>query len=122
MKPVTKRERWELVSELYHAALEREEAQRGAYLAAACAGDEELRREVESLLAQEGKAQSFLEKPAVVLAREAAAEEVELPSSPTAALGLGATIGHYRVISKLGAAGWVWSTRPKTLASIGLLP
>ena len=105
MKPPINRERWELVSQLYRGSLERQQDQRGAYLAAACAGDDELRLEVESLLAQESKAQSFLEKPAVELAREAAAEGVELPSSPTAALGLGTTVSHYRVIGKLGAGG-----------------
>jgi len=94
MKPVMKRERWELVSQLYRGALEREKDERGAYLEAACGGDQELRCEVESLLTQESKAQSFLEKPAVELAREGAAEGVELPSSPTAALGLGATVSH----------------------------
>jgi eukaryotic-like serine/threonine-protein kinase len=105
MKTPINRERWELVSQLYRGALEREESRRADYLATACAGDEELRLEVESLLKQESKAQSFLEKPAVELAREAVAGGAELPSSPTAALGLGATISHYRVISKLGAGG-----------------
>jgi len=34
---------------------------RQAYLSAACAGNEALRQEVESLLASDGRAQSFLE-------------------------------------------------------------
>jgi len=106
MKGPTKHGRWELVSELYRGALERDEAQRKAYLEGACAGDEELKREVESLLAQEDKAESFLEKPAFELAaREAAAGAGEFPSSPTAVVGLGTTIGHYHVVSKLGAGG-----------------
>jgi hypothetical protein len=37
-------ERWKQVESLYHAALERETATRAAFLAEACAGDEELRR------------------------------------------------------------------------------
>ena len=45
-------ERWRQVEELYHAALTRDETARAAFLAAACAGDEGLRREVELLLAQ----------------------------------------------------------------------
>jgi len=39
-------ERWKQVENIYHAALERETATRAAFLAEACAGDDELRREV----------------------------------------------------------------------------
>ena len=42
--------RWGQLARLHRAALEREEGQRAAFLQEACAGDEELRREVESLL------------------------------------------------------------------------
>jgi Tol biopolymer transport system component/predicted Ser/Thr protein kinase len=45
-------ERWRQVEELYHSALEREEPARDAFLRAACREDEELRREVRSLLDQ----------------------------------------------------------------------
>jgi len=44
------KERWKQVEELFNAALELESVARAAFLAEACAGDEELRREVESLL------------------------------------------------------------------------
>ena len=43
--------RWRRVEEIYQAATERKPEERAAFLAAACAGDEDLRREVESLLA-----------------------------------------------------------------------
>jgi eukaryotic-like serine/threonine-protein kinase len=43
-------ERWQQVEKLYHAVLEREPSQRAAFLQRACAGNEELRQEVESLL------------------------------------------------------------------------
>jgi serine/threonine protein kinase len=43
-------ERRRKVEEIYRASLEREPGQRGAFLAEACAGDAELRCEVESLL------------------------------------------------------------------------
>ena len=46
-------ERWQHVEKLYQAALEREPSQRAAFLERACAGDEELRHEVESLLAND---------------------------------------------------------------------
>ena len=40
-------DRWKQVEELCHAALEREESGRAAFLEQACAGDEALRRRVE---------------------------------------------------------------------------
>jgi hypothetical protein len=46
-------ERWRQVDRLYHSALEREPDERAAFLAEACQGDEELRREVDELLAQD---------------------------------------------------------------------
>ena len=44
-------ERWQKIAECYHSALEREGDNRAAYLQQACAGDDALRQEVESLLA-----------------------------------------------------------------------
>jgi Tol biopolymer transport system component/tRNA A-37 threonylcarbamoyl transferase component Bud32 len=46
--------RWRQIESLYHAALERDPGSRALFLAEATDGDEELRREVESLLSQEG--------------------------------------------------------------------
>src|SRR5262245_19095917 len=43
-------ERWRQVDQLLQAALSRPLAERAAFLAEACAGDEDLRREVSSLL------------------------------------------------------------------------
>ena len=44
-------ERWQRASGIYEAALEREPDERGAFIAHACGDDQELQREVESLLA-----------------------------------------------------------------------
>ena len=46
-------ERWREVEKLYHAALERASGERAGFLQEACHDDQELRSEVESLLAQE---------------------------------------------------------------------
>ena len=43
-------DRWKRVEALFHEALTRPPADRAAFLASACSGDEALRREVESLL------------------------------------------------------------------------
>ena len=64
-------ERWQQIEKLYHSTLEREDSQRASFLKEACAGDEVVRREVESLLAYQPQAESFTEVPAleVVLMR-----------------------------------------------------
>ena len=61
-------ERWQQISQLYHAALTRPVDQRAAFLADACADDEALRQEIESLLAHERTAEGFLGPPAVEVA------------------------------------------------------
>ncbi len=74
--------RWEKAEQLYNAALARPEAERAAFLGDACGGDEELRRDLESLV---GKAQSA--------------------AAGTSVLAAGRRISAYQVISKLGAGG-----------------
>ena len=53
-------ERWTIVDRLFDAALEREPHERAAFLDEACADDEALRREIESLLAHASAAGDFL--------------------------------------------------------------
>ena len=55
-------DRWKQVADCYRSAMERPAAERPAFLAQACANDPELRREVESLLAQ-GPADELLASP-----------------------------------------------------------
>jgi eukaryotic-like serine/threonine-protein kinase len=58
--------RWSRLEELFHAALEREPAQRGAYLRAECGADETLRARVERLIESHARSSAgFLEPPAV---------------------------------------------------------
>jgi hypothetical protein len=56
-------ERWRQVTEIFHAALAREGEARQAFLAEACGADAELRAEVEALIAAQGAAGSFGERP-----------------------------------------------------------
>ncbi len=91
--------RWREIEWLFHEALARPTAERAAFLAEACGADEEMRREVESLLAQEVK--SFMEKPALEVASEGANQK--LPPTSEAMKGL--TVAHYRVLERLGAGG-----------------
>jgi Tol biopolymer transport system component len=91
-------ERWQKIEQLYHAALEREESQRAAYLHEVCAGDDALRREVESLLAQEKRRDGFLESPAMEVAARAMAKD-----SPQSLKGQ--QLGSYKIVSLVGAGG-----------------
>ena len=58
-------ERWEKISEIYHAALELEDGERAAFLEKIGAGDDALRREVESLLKADREAGNFIASPVV---------------------------------------------------------
>ena len=60
--------RWGTIERLYHSALARSVNERAAFLAEACAGDEQLRREIESLLAQDMSGHGGLTGGAVVAA------------------------------------------------------
>lgn len=53
------RERWQQITALFHAALTRDEASRGAFLDEACAGDPALRGEIEVLLVADRDAGQF---------------------------------------------------------------
>ena len=57
--------------DIWHAALERDAADRTSFVTSACGGDEALRREVETLLAQAEGAEGFLVAPIGELAAHA---------------------------------------------------
>ena len=91
-------ERWRQIEQLYEAALARAADHRASFLEQACAGDEELRREVASLLAADGGAGSFLAAPAAEVAARSLAAQT--PLSP-----IGRRFGRYQVLEMLGAGG-----------------
>jgi eukaryotic-like serine/threonine-protein kinase len=92
-------ERWQLVERLYHSTLEKDATERAAFLDEACAGDESLRREVESLLSYEGQSRNFIESPAVEVTAKLIAEQ------QGATVASGQTINQYRITSRLGTGG-----------------
>jgi RIO-like serine/threonine protein kinase len=94
-------ERWRQLEGLYQAAWERDAAERAAFLDEACVGDEELRREVESLLAageQAKESNAFLNQTALQVAAQALAGD-------TARSLVGRKIGRYQILSLLGVGG-----------------
>jgi eukaryotic-like serine/threonine-protein kinase len=91
-------ERYRKAGHLYHAALEVEPDARAAFLDGACGGDEELRREVESLLTAHDKVGNYFAAPALEVAAGLLADRKN-PSM------MGQSLSHYRVHSLIGAGG-----------------
>ena len=56
-------ERWRLIDELFHSAIELPETERGDFLERACEGDACLQAEVEELIQTCDEAASFMETP-----------------------------------------------------------
>jgi serine/threonine protein kinase/Tol biopolymer transport system component len=97
MTPKMKAKRWRQIEALFHAARERQPGERAEFLAKACAGDEELRREVDSLLTEHEREGSVLGHAPSELAAEWAQEQ-KYPAT-------GQTLGHFRIVSELGKGG-----------------
>ncbi len=90
--------RWLQVDQLLAATLEQPRAERTAFLASVCDGDETLRQEVLSLLAGDEEADDFLEASPV-------SEIAELMRQPEAAYAPGSHIGPYRIVREIGRGG-----------------
>ena len=86
------------IDSVFESALEREGEARAAYLEERCAGDPELRREVESLLACAGAEIDGYLRPV----RELAGLALD---GAQAGLAPGATVGAYRIVAPLGRGG-----------------
>ena len=113
-------ERWRQVSRIYHDALARDSRERPSFLSDACGGDDALRQEVESLLAQPASAEQFLGQPAVAMAPEL----VDVPADP---ILTGQRLGVYQILELLGVGGMgeVYRARDTRLArdvAIKVLP
>lgn len=127
-------ERWRRMKEAFQSALAVPRSGRAALLEELCGEDDELRRDIEQLLAAHDRTADFLSVPVLAnpgdlgdqpdplndapdaagSAREAAELPSETPSSATAAhpwmspeetLTTGACIGAYRIVGELGKGG-----------------
>ncbi|HYJ47231.1 MAG TPA: hypothetical protein VEV81_11520, partial [Pyrinomonadaceae bacterium] len=111
---------WQQIKEIFHSAVELEPGERSAFLDAACADDNSLRREVETLIAAHEKTGSFIDSPAYEVAAELVADE-------KTGLKAGQAVDSYEVISLLsvGGMGEVYLAQDKKLrrkVALKLLP
>src|SRR5215831_6920181 len=91
-------EHWKRVKQLFHAALERDPAERGAFLDQACQGDSLLRQQVQDLLTSDDNTVDILDQPMVGMAAELMAGRPS-PFAP------GRTVGPFQVIKEIGRGG-----------------
>jgi eukaryotic-like serine/threonine-protein kinase len=103
-------QQWQQAKAVFSKALEYPQPQREEFVEQACAGDANLRAEVESLLKSYDEAQSFMETPAI----EAAAES--LVGTPRH-FEVGQRVKHYEIIELIGEGGMgeVYLARDTTL-------
>lgn len=96
-------ERYQIISDIFAEAQELPRDERTAFVREKCGGDEDLRAEVESLLASDADSGDFIETPAMEIAAEM------LAASDTKAK-IGRAIAQYKIVSLIGAGGMgeVW--------------
>jgi eukaryotic-like serine/threonine-protein kinase len=95
-------ERWKQVDELLQSVLALPSNERDEVLHRACAGNDEVEREVRSLLRAHDKIGGFLETPAIDVAARAM---VRSDSAERRNSIVGQTVSHYRVLQVLGSGG-----------------
>ena len=87
-------ERWRQITAVFHATLARDPGARAAFLTDACAGDRDLRVEVEAMLDAHHGAGSFGHDPVAAL-----------PPREAGPFVLGKTLGRYVIHAAIGAGG-----------------
>src|SRR5262249_6286973 len=99
--PTMRNERWERIKTIYHRAAELSSTDQPLFLVSACGDDDELRREVEFLLAAKQKSLGFME----TAVGKAAAEVLEASEQVCSQLTAGTRLGPYEILDSIGAGG-----------------
>ncbi len=94
--------RWHEIEQIFDEALEHDEAERPAFLAQACQGDAELRREVESLLRADEQVGSFIASPLLAVSAAHDFSPSHYDESPSLE---GARIGAYQIEREIARGG-----------------
>src|SRR6516162_5101044 len=97
MAEKTKTDRWSLIERLFQGAVDRPPSERTEFLKNACAGDEALLLEVESLLANENNATTAIDS--------LVAGELRVIAHSSDAAEIGLRLGPYRLVRKLDSGG-----------------
>ncbi|HKI04163.1 MAG TPA: serine/threonine-protein kinase [Thermoanaerobaculia bacterium] len=102
-------ERWARIDWVFDQALDRSPDEQRAFLDQTCAGDAELRREVERLLDADESSATFLERPAGelfgILSATAAPASASVLASVLASETEGSFLGPYRLLRRIGGGG-----------------
>jgi Tol biopolymer transport system component/tRNA A-37 threonylcarbamoyl transferase component Bud32 len=98
-------QRWKRIEEIYHSVLELAPRERAAFIAEACKGDEDLRKEIEALAARDGSPTGVLDHAVW-----------QRPGESTAPAP-GTRLGPYEIVAAIGAGGMgqVYSARDTRL-------
>src|SRR5688572_24305232 len=109
-------ERWQQVEAVFQEALDHTPPERASFLDHACADDEELKQEANSLIAAYDESGAFIEQPAM-------AQDAHVLLSGN----IDREIGPYQIIDRLGAGGMAdvylaQDTRLNRLVALKLLP
>ena len=96
--------RWALVESLLREALDQPPESRDAFIRDACAGDADLQRRLERLLAADAATGGPLDQPLDELAA-GLADQLEAGLANTRGLAPGSLIGAYRILGELGHGG-----------------
>ena len=92
-------DRWQRIEALFHEALELKPEARPEFLENSCHGDQELRKELETLLESAEKPIDVLRKPVLEAAQQVMSQGHRGMFAP------GKRLAHYEIISLLGAGG-----------------
>lgn len=91
-------QRWQKIEEIFLLALDRTAQERAGFVAEACGGDDEMLREVHSLIAAHEKAEGFIESPVF---EDGLRVVIGAQNEPLAVR----RIGPYKIIEEIGRGG-----------------